>query len=766
MRPRRWICSCASPASPREHGDLPDPLLAGSAVADPRRGRERRGQSSPAAEVHGPHRCPRGRARPRRIRRLSGAMALERRGSPRGSRAGRRARRFPESSRRRRTGRSPRLPVTLTVNGRTAAASSGRTLFDLATGLGVRVPTSCQTNGKCKECVVEIAEGLNRLSPPTPAEKTPQRPVPALVPGVPRHRRWRRPLPHDAAGPDADRASRVVVAGNATGPLRWTRPSPATAIASCSTARRSRDRRPRSTVSRWISARRRSSSVSSISKPASRSRTPRSRTRSASADPTIMARIRYDTEHPGKLLRRTVAGYVTHAIEDFPVDPSTIYEMVVVGNSTMRDLFFRQNVYSIGQTPYRSITEIQMAAGERTSTVLVETGRRCLLPIHPRARVYGAPIVSGHVGADAAACMLAIDLAHEDRRVALMDIGTNTELVVGNRHRILAASCPAGPAFEGGAIACGMPALDGAIEDVALDDAGGVTLGVIGGGDPQGICGSGLIDVLSELRRTGRMNEMGRFEDGAERIDLRSGAGHLSARKRRQRAGAGQGRERRRPADRVQPIRPGLRRHRRLLSGGRVRQTPQGRRVEAHRPDSQSAGRSDRAHRQRRHRGRLDGAPVAREAPRARGHGAPRRALPPRDAPGLLRFLRRSAASSLPWTRQRETITRAARASSASEPRDRSTPTKRRARARVGESEGRSPSEINGDLRRRAAGGGRSDRVHAAARLSAGPRARRTRARAGAVGARLVRGQRPPVGLRAEPRAISRSTATASVSMA
>ncbi len=122
--------------------------------------------------------------------------------------------------------------------------------------------------------------------------------------------------------------------------------------------------------------------------------------------------------------------------------------MVVVGNSTMRDLFFRQSVYSIGQSPYRSITEIEMAAGKRATTSLTETGRRCLLPIHPEARVYGAPVISGHVGADAAACMLAVDLAHEDRLVAIMDIGTNTELIVGNRHRILAASCPAGPGLR------------------------------------------------------------------------------------------------------------------------------------------------------------------------------------------------------------------------------------------------------------------------------------------------------------------------------
>ena len=219
-------------------------------------------------------------------------------------------------------------------------------------------------------------------------------------------------------------------------------------------------------------------------------------------------------------MRRTLAGYLGHAIEEFPADPKSIYEMVVVGNSTMRDLFFRQNVWSIGQSPYRSISEIEMAAGKRISTSLVETGRRSLVPIHPKARVYGAPIVSGHVGADAAACMLAADLAHQTGITVIMDIGTNTELIVGNRDRILAASCPAGPAFEGGAIACGMPALEGAIEDVRIGEGGRFHLRVVGGGAPQGICGSGLVALMSELLRTGRMNERGRFEEDGAPITL------------------------------------------------------------------------------------------------------------------------------------------------------------------------------------------------------------------------------------------------------
>jgi len=411
------------------------------------------------------------------------------------------------------------LPVTLTLNGLTTDAPPGATLFDCAERLGVRVPTSCLKNGKCKECVVEVTDGVEWLTPPTSAERHLTAPFRLSCQaaatggtGVVRCHTMRRgqmrierhALDADAmaAGRRLDPAvtrdgDRILLQGEEI--ARSTAPIHGLAM----------DLGTTTVVLRLFNLETGDQIAdASFENPQ----------RFGGSD--VMSRIQYDTVHPGKLLRRTVAGYLTHVIQEFPVDPATIYEMVVVGNSTMRDLFFRQNVYSIGQTPYQSITEIEMARGERTSTVLVETGRRCLLPIHPKARVYGAPIISGHVGADAAACMLAVDMMHEDRLVAVMDIGTNTELVVGNRHRMLAASCPAGPAFEGGAIACGMPALEGAVEDVSIDDNGSIALGVIGGGVPQGICGSGLIDALSELVRTGRMNHMGRFEDGADRIVL------------------------------------------------------------------------------------------------------------------------------------------------------------------------------------------------------------------------------------------------------
>ena len=409
------------------------------------------------------------------------------------------------------------MPVALTINGQVATAARDATIFDCAEALGVRVPTSCQKQGKCRECLIEVTEGGDLVSPRTEEEKhldgrfrlACRTVVRADAGAFVCHTMRRIPmrietsgagLPPFAAGLDpavTRRGDWICIEGEpvarSAGPIHGLALDLGTTtvvmrLFNCETGERI--------------------ASASFENPQ----------RFAGSD--VMARIHYDSLHPGRLLRRTLAGYLSHAIAEFPVDPHSIYEVVVVGNSTMRDLFFCQSVHSIGQSPYQSITELEVAAGRRFSTSLTETGGRSLLPIHPRARVWGAPVISGHVGADAAACMLAAGLAREDRLIAIMDIGTNTELMVGNRHRVLAASCPAGPAFEGGAIACGMPAVDGAIEDVCIAPDGSFQLQVIGGGAPQGICGSGLVALLSELLRTGRMNACGRFEDGVDRILL------------------------------------------------------------------------------------------------------------------------------------------------------------------------------------------------------------------------------------------------------
>lgn len=395
--------------------------------------------------------------------------------------------------------------------------SPGRSLFEYAEEMGIQVPTSCRKNGKCKECVVEVSEGMDCLSPPVAAE--------AHLKGnfrlscccsitsesgvvhchtmrrgemrIERHafklptgnRKWKL---DPAVTRDGDR---ILLDGEeidrSTGPIHGI----AIDLGTTTVVLRLLNLETGEIIA-----------DSSFENPQ----------RFGGTD--VMARIQYDTDDGSRILQRTLVQYLGHAIEQLPVDPMSIYEVVIAGNSTMRDMFFRLSVYSIGQSPYQSVTELEMAEGKRTSTSLSLPAKRLGVPVHPKARIYGMPIVSGHVGADAAACMLAVDLAHEDRIVAIMDIGTNTELIIGNKDRILAASCPAGPAFEGGSISCGMAGLPGAIEKVFLDQSGEMRVSVIGDVPPEGICGSGMVDLLSVLLETKRINSLGRFETGDHEI--------------------------------------------------------------------------------------------------------------------------------------------------------------------------------------------------------------------------------------------------------
>ncbi|HEU5078666.1 MAG TPA: ASKHA domain-containing protein [Opitutaceae bacterium] len=398
----------------------------------------------------------------------------------------------------------------------------GISLFTRAEELGISVPSSCNKQGKCKECVVEIVEGAEYLSKPGPEEKHLKPPfrlsccarITADDGSVRCHTMRRGEMKiekHAFALPVQDRkwhlepavtrdGDRILLDGveieRSTGPIHGL----AIDIGTTTVVLRLLNLETGEVIA-----------DSSFENPQ----------RFGGSD--VMARIQFDTEDRTRLLQRTLVGYLSRAIQELPVDPRSIYEVIIAANSTMRDIFFRLSVYSIGQSPYQSLTELDLAAGTRTTTSLSETARRLGLPVHPRARVYGLPIVSGHVGADAAACMLAIDLANEERTVAIMDIGTNTELIVGNKHRVLAASCPAGPAFEGGQITFGMPGLPGAIEKVAIDDHGQVHAHVIGEVAPEGICGSGLVDLLSELVRTERMNALGRFEGPDPFVVARNG---------------------------------------------------------------------------------------------------------------------------------------------------------------------------------------------------------------------------------------------------
>ena len=221
----------------------------------------------------------------------------------------------------------------------------------------------------------------------------------------------------------------------------------------------------------------------------------------------VISRIGHTDQHPDGLarLQRIVVETVNALLRDFEEREHRklgdhIYEVVVVGNPTMRNLFFGRSVHSLGTSPYEP--EDRSAINERAQDLGLQ--------VNPEANVYGAPLVGGQVGPDTLGVILACDLYKGQRPSMAVDIGTNGEVAVGNRARILAASNAAGGAFEGATVSCGTGALQGAVKNVWIED-GRTRYETIGGRSPTGICGSGLIDLLAEMLREGIIDDRGRF---------------------------------------------------------------------------------------------------------------------------------------------------------------------------------------------------------------------------------------------------------------
>jgi uncharacterized 2Fe-2S/4Fe-4S cluster protein (DUF4445 family) len=218
-------------------------------------------------------------------------------------------------------------------------------------------------------------------------------------------------------------------------------------------------------------------------------------------------------------LHRTLISHLNDALHAMPIDRQAIFAVAVAGNPTMRDLFFGLDVQTIGRKPFVSQTQVELEANERDSTAVWTEAGDLSLAVHPKAQVYGLPLISHHVGADMAAVLGTLLLDLPDKPFMVVDIGTNTEVAVGSGGRLVCASCPAGPAFEGGLLSCGMPAVDGAITELHRGN-GAWQMTQLGDVPPRGICGSGLVDVLAELRRSGEMDALGRFENQAKRIPI------------------------------------------------------------------------------------------------------------------------------------------------------------------------------------------------------------------------------------------------------
>jgi uncharacterized 2Fe-2S/4Fe-4S cluster protein (DUF4445 family) len=184
------------------------------------------------------------------------------------------------------------------------------------------------------------------------------------------------------------------------------------------------------------------------------------------------------------------------------VEPSEVYEVAVAGNATMTHLVLGIDPEPLGMAPFI------MATRRYPEVLAADLGLGGT--VHPRARAVVFPAFGAYAGGDITAGLLAAGMDRDARVRLFVDIGTNCEIVLGNREWLLATAAPAGPAFEGAAIRCGMRAADGAIEVVTMTPDE-LSLKVIGDAEPQGLCGSGLVDAVTGLVRAGLLDPSGRF---------------------------------------------------------------------------------------------------------------------------------------------------------------------------------------------------------------------------------------------------------------
>jgi len=218
----------------------------------------------------------------------------------------------------------------------------------------------------------------------------------------------------------------------------------------------------------------------------------------------LMSRIAFAQFDDKKL--QTLRAKALNALNDFikeacaeaGVSADNIYKVVVVGNTCMHHILLGIDVSYVGLAPYAPVVR----------DALVIPARELPLKGAPNAQVCTLPIVAGFVGADTMACVLSTRIYESEETRALVDIGTNGEVVMGSRDRLVACSAPAGPAFEGAQIRHGMRGAVGAIERVQID--GDVDCVVIGNEAASGICGSGLLDACAKMVGAGVMETSGR----------------------------------------------------------------------------------------------------------------------------------------------------------------------------------------------------------------------------------------------------------------
>lgn len=230
----------------------------------------------------------------------------------------------------------------------------------------------------------------------------------------------------------------------------------------------------------------------------------------------VVSRVSYLQENKGGLreLQNRVLRGINKIIEDLiketGIQRENIYQATVVGNTVMQHLLTGLNPLHVALYPY--VPVIQDSIYTQSSSIGIK--------INPLGRVFVFPNIAAFVGGDTVGVILSTGMHRINKKIRLtIDIGTNGEIVLSHKGKLMAASTAAGPAFEGARISQGMWAQEGAIEKVRLEN-GEVIVQIIGDGEPRGICGSGLIDAISELYRVGVVDESGRIKPPGEQSGL------------------------------------------------------------------------------------------------------------------------------------------------------------------------------------------------------------------------------------------------------
>ncbi|MFH0732171.1 MAG: ASKHA domain-containing protein [Candidatus Omnitrophota bacterium] len=206
-------------------------------------------------------------------------------------------------------------------------------------------------------------------------------------------------------------------------------------------------------------------------------------------------------------LKKAVLGSVNELVKklvsQLAYKAHDIKEAVVVCNTAMHHLFLGISAATLIKPPYKALQKSEIIINAR------EAG----IDISKDAPVIILPNIGGFVGSDAIGLIIASGIYKDNNVKLAIDIGTNGEVVLGSAQEILVTSTAAGPAFEGGYVSCGMPAVNGAIEKVKILKNGSVKISTIGSVAPKGICGSGLIDLVAEMFRTGLVDKTGKMKE-------------------------------------------------------------------------------------------------------------------------------------------------------------------------------------------------------------------------------------------------------------